>query len=105
MKYEDIPALVAELEASVSTDEELLSTIEDLGKEKQMKLVHYSATEKFFEETKDYSVRTIDFLDCNQLVNNYSTGASRHQLPPLSEARSAVQRRGDGHHSFRQKLA
>ena len=90
MKYAEVEQEFQAIADRCETREDVEREIARLSPEDKFKIIHHRAKDKAFEEIQKYSLGTIDFLDANELVNDYSTGVSRRE--PMLGILTAVSR-------------
>ena len=79
MNYSEIDTAIDDIAERCTSSEEVLEEVKKMSEAEQMMVIHHAAKDSFFNGTKDYAVRTIEFLDKYQIINDYETGTGRRE--------------------------
>ena len=101
MKYEEVEEQLDAIAERCETEEDVNREVASLSTEDKFRIIYRCALRDFEEEISDNGLGFVDWLDANQIVNDYERGCSRRQpvlgmmnaLAALLVQSSAVQAR------------
>ncbi len=79
MKYEEVQEQMQDLADRCETQEEVMRAVEALEPDAKMQMVYALRTDEFFEDVKRESLHFIDWIDDNNIINDYARGCSRRE--------------------------
>lgn len=79
MKYEDVQDQMQAIADRCETQEEVMREVGALEPDAKMQMVYALRTDEFFEDVKRESLHFIDWIDNNNIINDYARGCSRRE--------------------------
>ena len=79
MKYEDVQEQMQAIADRCETQEEVMREVNALDPDEKMRMVYALRTDEFFDDVKRESLHFIDWVDGNNIINDYARGCSRRE--------------------------
>jgi len=77
MNTEEVTKELQDIVDGCKTAGDIYQKVDNLDADKKYQLVHSLLIKEFFDDTKEWSLSFIDWIDRNQIINDYSEHRSR----------------------------